>query len=160
MIYIVLIIFSISALLALAVILIDANKGKYTIKEKNGIELKSILSAEAEEKYLKEFSENNIKDLKIQIEKVADMLISGDESNRYTENLRKRAQKDEQIIALKNAVVEKVELIKYTGDDLKARINYKDYNNKYSMILSMNTVVKGRVFLNNYFIFLGTGSKV
>ena len=46
-----------------------------------------------------------------------------------------------------------VELIKYVDNNLKARIKYKDFNNVYTLILSFNTVSKGRIFLNKYFVF-------
>lgn len=154
MIYIVLIIISISILICFGIIISDIKKGKYIIGTN-----KSILSVEAEEKYLREFSKRNIKDLKIEIEKIADMLINGDESNRYTESLRQKAKKDQNIALLKDAVTENVELIKYAGDFLKARIKYKDYNHTYSLILSMSTVTEGRVFLDNYFTFLGTDTR-
>ena len=80
-------------------------------------------------------------------------MIAGEESNRYTELLRRKAQKDVRVQELKDAIVENVELVKYVGDVLKARIKYKDYDYEYALILSFSTVTAGRVFLNSYFIF-------
>ena len=113
----------------------------------------SILTQEAEDKYGILYPENSINDLKNEIEKIADLLTAGEESNRYTEALRQKAINDERIQEVKNAVVENVELLKYVNDVLKARIKYKDYENEYTLILSFSTVTSGRVFLNKYFIF-------
>lgn len=67
--------------------------------------------------------------------------------------LDKRLGNDERIKEINNAISEKVELIKYVNDVLKARIKYKDYENEYTLVLSFSTVTSGRVFLNNYFVF-------
>ena len=124
----------------------DIRKGRYKVDD-------SILSKEAENKFGILYPETSIADLKDEIEKVAELLIAGEESNRYTELLRKKAQDDERIQEINNAVTENVELVKYVGDILKARIKYKDYDNEYTLILSFNTVTSGRVFLNDYFVF-------
>lgn len=124
----------------------DIRKGRYKVDD-------SILTKEAEDKYGILFPENSINELKDEIEKVAELLIAGEESNRYTELLRKKAEGDERIQEIKDTVVENVELVKYVDDVLKARIKYKDYNNEYTLILSFSTVTGGRVFLNDYFIF-------
>lgn len=124
----------------------DIRKGRYKVDD-------SILTKEAEDKYGILFPENSINELKDEIEKVAELLIAGEESNRYTELLRKKAEDDERIQEIKDAVVENVELVKYVDDVLKARIKYRDYNNEYTLILSFSTVTGGRVFLNDYFIF-------
>ena len=124
----------------------DIRNGQYNVKG-------SILTQEAEDKYGILYPENSINDLKNEIEKIADLLTAGEESNRYTEALRQKAINDERIQEVKNAVVENVELLKYVNDVLKARIKYKDYENEYTLILSFSTVTSGRVFLNKYFIF-------
>ena len=116
-----LIIFSGSVIVAYIIIMIDIRYGKYTLSED-----KSILSMKSEEKYLKEFPNYTIEALKTEIAKIADMLLKNQESNRYTEVLREKANKDEQVKVLKEAVVDKVDLIKYNDGDLKARIRYKD----------------------------------
>lgn len=125
----------------------DIRKGRYKVSSE------SILAKEAEDKYGVLYPENSITDLKNEIEKVADLLIWGEESNRYTEALRQKAIKDERIKEIKDSVTENVELIKYVDDILKARIKYKDFENEFTLILSMSTVTAGRVFLNDYFVF-------
>ena len=124
----------------------DIRKGRYKVDG-------SILAKEAEEKYGVLFPDNTINDLKSEIEKVAELLVAGEESNRYTEKLREKAKEDERIQEINNSVVENVELVKYVNDNLKARIKYKDFENEYTLILSFNTVSGGRVFLKDYFIF-------
>ena len=127
-------------------IIYDIKRGKYKVND-------SILMQEAETKYGILYPDKSIDDLKNEIEKVAELLIAGEESNRYTELLRRKAQKDVRVQELKDAIVENVELVKYVGDVLKARIKYKDYDYEYALILSFSTVTAGRVFLNSYFIF-------
>ncbi|MBR1539740.1 MAG: hypothetical protein IJ629_00905 [Clostridia bacterium] len=124
----------------------DIRKGRYKVKD-------SILSKEAEGKYGVLYPESSIDDLKDEIEKIAELLIAGEESNRYTELLRIKAKEDERIQEIKDAITENVELVKYVNDVLKARIKYKDYENEYTLILSFSTVTGGRVFLNDYFVF-------
>jgi hypothetical protein len=143
-----LIIITFSVLITYAFIISDIKKSKYKVKNNE-----SILSKEACLKYENEFPEYSIEELKREIETVADILISHERSNRYTEVLRQKAKDDEKIKKLKKAVVEDVELIKYSEGDLKARVKYRDYENEYSLILSMNTVSMGKVFLNSYYIF-------
>lgn len=129
-----------------AFLISDIRKGRYKVND-------SILSQEAEDKYGILHPENSINDLKDEIEKVAELLIAGEESNRYTELLRQKAQNDERIQEISDAVSENVELVKYVNDVLKARIKYRDYENEYTLILSFSIVTAGRVFLNNYFVF-------
>lgn len=124
----------------------DVNNGQYEVKD-------SLLTKEAEDKYGILYPENSIDDLKNEIEKIAELLTSGEESNRYTEALRQKAINDSRIQEIKNAIIEDVELVKYVNDNLKARIKYKDFENVYTLILSFNTVTSGRVFLNKYFVF-------
>lgn len=143
-----LIIITFSILLTYAFIMNDIKKSKYKLTNDE-----SILTKEAENKYQNEFPNYSIDELKKEIEIIADILIHHTKSNRYTEALRQKAKDDEKIRILKDSVVEKVEIIKYVDDVLKARVKYRDYNNEYSLILSMNTVSMGRVFLNSYYIF-------
>lgn len=124
----------------------DIRQGRYNVKD-------SILTQEAENKYGILYPEKSIQDLKDEIEKVAELLVAGEESNRYTELLRQKAQKDTRIKEINDAIIENVELIKYVNDVLKARIKYKDYDNEYTLILSFNIVTAGRVFLDSYFVF-------
>ena len=116
----------------------DIRNGEYKVKE-------SLLSKEAENKYGVLYPENSIDELKDEIEKIAELLAAGEESNRYTELLRMKRIND--------SVVENVELVKFVDNNLKARIKYRDFENEYTLILSFNTVTAGRVFLTKYFIF-------
>ena len=125
----------------------DIRDGQYKVNED------SILTKNAENKFGILYPEKSIEDLKNEIEKIAELLSAGEESNRYTELLRKKALNDERIQEIKDAVVENIELVKYVNDNLKARIKYKDYYNEYTLILSFSTVTSGRIFLNNYFVF-------
>ncbi len=143
------IIISLSILIAFAIVIKDIRAGKYKLKSNTD----SFLSIDAEKRYKEQFPEHSIIKLKQEIEKVADILIENEESNRYTEALRQKANKDARIRQLRDAAIENVEIVKYVNDVLKARIKYKDYEYEYSLILSMNTVATGRVFLNDYFIF-------
>ena len=136
-------------LIVFLLIIKDVNKGKYNVKESDG----SALSKEAEEKYLKQFPNYTIKDLKLEIEKIADILVDNQESNRYTEVLRQKAKNDDKIKRLKDTVIQDVDIMKYNRGILKAKVKYKDFENEYSLVLNMNTVTRGRVFLNNYYVF-------
>ena len=139
--------FIIIALFVLFGLLIrDIRNGRYNVKN-------STLTKEAENKYGILYPESSIDELKDEIEKIAELLVAGEESNRYTEALRQKSINDGRIKLIKNSVVENVELMKYVDDVLKARIKYKDYDNEYTLILSFNTVTSGRVFLTKYFIF-------
>lgn len=125
----------------------DIRNGQYEVGKD------SILSKEAENKYGILYPDNSISELKDEIEKIAELLIAGEESNRYTELLRQKALSDKRIKEIQDTVVENVELVKYVNDNLKARIKYRDFNNVYTLILSFSTVTKGRIFLNKYFVF-------
>ena len=124
----------------------DIRNGRYNVKN-------STLTKEAEDKFGILYPESSIDELKDEIEKIAELLVSGEESNRYTETLRQKAMNDVRIKLIKNSTLENVELMKYVDENLKARIKYKDYNNEYTLILSFNTVTSGRVFLTKYFVF-------
>ena len=124
----------------------DIRNGEYKVKE-------SLLSKEAENKYGVLYPENSIDELKDEIEKIAELLAAGEESNRYTELLRQKAINDLRMKRINDSVVENVELVKFVDNNLKARIKYRDFENEYTLILSFNTVTAGRVFLTKYFIF-------
>lgn len=126
----------------------DIRNGQYEVKDNN-----SILAKEAKDKYEGLYPENSIEELKNEIEKIAELLVAGEESNRYTELLRRKAINDTRMKKIKDSVTENVELVKYVDDNLKARIKYRDYENEYTLILSFNTVATGRVFLTKYFVF-------
>ena len=126
----------------------NIHTGKYEV-----IKDESLLAKEAEEKYLAEFPNYTIKDLKLEIEKIAEILIDSQESNRYTEILRQKAKNDKKMEKLRDAVLDDTQIMKYNRKQLKAKVKYKDYDCKYSIVLNMSTVARGRVFLNNYYIY-------
>lgn len=135
---------SMSFTIVLALVLHDIKNVEYKVKDE------SELKKEAEEKYLSEFPDYTLFSLKSEIEKIADILIDNQPSNRYTELLREKAAKDEKVQELKNAAAQDVDIIKYYKGNLKAKVEFKDYDYNYSMILNLSTVARGRVFLNNY----------
>ena len=134
-------------IVAFSLIMRDVKNAKYNVKDE------SELSKEAEKKYLKEFPDYTIFKLKSEIETIADILVDNQESNRYTELLREKASKDEKVKSLKDAVIEDVDIVRYNKGNLKAKVKYRDYKYKYSMVLNLSTVSRGRVFLNNYLVY-------
>lgn len=137
---------SMSFTIILGLVLRDIKNAQYKVKNE------SELKKEAEERYLSEFPDYTLYSLKSEIEKIADILIDNQPSNRYTELLREKAAKDEKVKELKNAAAQDVDIIKYNKGNLKAKLKFKDYEYNYSMILNLSTVARGRVFLNNYTI--------
>ncbi len=138
---------SLALIIAFGLIIRDIRNAKYKVKEESTVE------KEAEEKYLKDFPDYTIFSLKVEIEKIADILIDNEQSNRYTEALREKSLKDEDIKSLKNAVLENVEIVRYSNGSLIAKIKYRDYDYNYSMVFKLSTVSRGRVFLDNYIIY-------
>lgn len=141
------ILISISLIVIFSIIIHDVKNNEYEVKEK------SEIGKEAEEKYLKEFPNYTIFSLKSEIEKIADILVDNQSSNRYTELLREKASKDEKVQKLKNAVMEDIDILKYNKGNLRAKIKYRDYDYNYSMVFNLSTVARGRVFLNNYLVY-------
>lgn len=137
---------SLSFIIIFSIILKDVQNLDYNVTNE------SELEKEAEEKYLAEFPNYTIFSLKSEIEKIADILVDNQSSNRYTELLREKAAKDEKVKELKNAIIDDVDIVKYNKGNLKAKVKYKDYDYNYSMVLNLSTVARGRVFLNNYTI--------
>jgi hypothetical protein len=138
----------ITILIVYALIINDVGKGVYNVKDNV-----SVLSKEAEKKYTSEYPTQTIDDLKLEIEKIADMLIDSDKSNRYTELLRQKAKKDEKLKQLKHTPLQKVELIKYVEGTLKSKLTYKDQSTTYHLILTLTPVTSGRVFLTTYYLY-------
>ena len=107
-----------------------------------------------EEELVKEFENKypnkTVKDLKIEIEKISDMLLDNEESNRYTYKIQKKANRDSKLDKFREIIPYSVDILDYKNDELKAQVNYLDRNNEYTIIMYMNVVSKGRVFLKNY----------
>ena len=89
-------------------------------------------------------------DLKIEIEKISDMLLGNEESNRYTYRLQEKANSDKNLDKIRKIIPESVNLLNFKNDKLKAQVNYLEDNNEYTIIMYMSVVAKGRVFLKNY----------
>lgn len=139
-------IFSLTFLAILFLILQDVDNAEYDVT-------KSEISEKAEKEYVKEFPNYTVKKLKQEIESIANILVDNQESNRYTEVLREKAHKDDNIKKLKNAILEDVDIVKYQKGSLKAKVNYYDRDYKYSMVFNLSPVSRGRVFLNKYKIY-------
>jgi len=140
-----LIVFISSVLLAGFLTINFVKSGKYKRRFQN---------SEKDEQIKKEFESRypnkNIKDLKIEIEKISDMLLGNEESNRYTKKVQKKATRDNNLYAFKDLIPDSVDILELDGNQLEAQVNYKDYKNEYTIIMYMNIVAKGRVFLKNY----------
>lgn len=138
-----LIIISIALLMSFSFILYQYSIGKY-----------NSLGSEFEENnirnYEKDYPNKNSEDLKIEIEKIADRLISNQESNRYTNQLKEKVQKDERINPFRNQIVDDVKILKYSNNKLKAKVEYSLKDEKYSLIFDMIIVNSGRTFLKKY----------
>lgn len=105
-----------------------------------------INNLEAEKNYLKEFPKRTSEELKYEIGKIAELLVENKESNRYTEILRRKASKDKKIQDMKQ--IESVDIIKFENGKMKAGILYRNLD--YKLVLDMETVSRGRLFLNGY----------
>lgn len=138
-----LVIISIAFLIVFSFILYQYSSGKY-----------SSLGNEFEEKNIKSYESDypnqNGDELKIEIEKIADRLINNQNSNRYTNQIKDKVQKDERIDPFRNQIADDVKIIRYNNNKLKAKVMYSLENEKYSLIFDMITVNRGRVFLKKY----------
>ena len=88
--------------------------------------------------------------MKIEIEKISDMLLGNEESNRYTYRLQRKASLDSKLDIIRNAVPDSVSILDLKGNNLKAQVNYLNKNNEYTIIMYMKIVARGRVFLTKY----------
>lgn len=142
----ILIIISLSILFAVVFILYEAKQGKYKlISDEEEIIEKSKL-----EKFQKDFPEKNIDALKIEIEKISDMLLDNQESNRYTYKVQEKAKNDFKLQEFRNEIPDGVEIIDYNKGKLTAQVSYISGKIEYILIMYMDIVKKGRVFLKNY----------
>ena len=139
------ILISISLIVIFSIIIHDVKNNEYDVKEK------SEIGKEAEEKYLKEFPNYTIFSLKSEIEKIADILVDNQSSNRYTELLREKAAKDEKVQELKNAAAQDVDIIKYYKGNLKAKVEFKEakeYLDKLIPLLSADKPAQKKMMDN------------
>ena len=126
-------------------ILAEFNQGTYDSTRRV-----SYFEREGLKNYQKDYPNKKIKDLKNEIEEVANRFVDNQSSNRYTENLRERANQDELIKKLHNEFVDDVKIVKYKDKKLRAKVDYVLEDKKYSLLFDMITVSTGRVFLKKY----------
>lgn len=119
--------------------------GKYKRADEN-TEVEDVLIKQFESKY----PNKSGNDLKIEIEKISDMLLDNEESNRYTAKLQRRARKDYRLDKIRKTIPDSVNLLEFKDNDLKAQVNYIDQDSEYTIIMYMKLVAKGRVYLKNY----------
>lgn len=134
-------------LLSLCFILYVVQKGKYKVMEN------SIIQEESVKAFEKEFPEKSINDLKIEIETISNMILNNQHSNRYTERIQEKAQKDFKLNNIRNVKVSNVKILRYKDKQLKAQVQYKLPKEEYSLVLDMQIVRRGRAFLKKYNIF-------
>ena len=97
-----------------------------------------------------EYPNKTAKDLKIEIEKISDMLLGNEESNRYTYRLQEKASNDRKLERIRKIIPDNVSFITLKDHKLKAQVNYLNENKEYTIIMYMDVVAKGRVFLKKY----------
>lgn len=141
-----LIIISLSILLAILFILYEAKEGKYKriSNEQNGIEKAKL------EEFQKDFPEKDIDALKIEIEKISDMLLDNQESNRYTYKIQEKAKNDYKLQEFRNEIADGVEILDYADGKITAQVSYISGRIEYILIMYLDIVKKGRVFLKKY----------
>ena len=110
----------------------------------------NIVSEQSIQNFMNEYPEKIINDLKIEIEKISDMLLDNEESNRYTMKIQEKAKNDSKLDEFRNLIADSVEIIKYEKNKMKAQVNYILGNIEYTIIMEMKIVNKGRAFLKNY----------
>ena len=135
-----------STLITLMLILHEIHFVKYKLRytEENYIEKESLYRLQ------NDFPSKDISDLKIEIEKISDMLLDNQESNRYTYNIRQKAKNDYKLEEFRKEIPDSVEILNYKNGKLKAQVNYNLGQTEYILIMYMNILKRGIVFLNNY----------
>jgi hypothetical protein len=104
------------------------------------------------ENYKRDYPEKSIDELKLEIEHIVTMLMENLESNRYTERIREKANKDKKINLIRDEFADNIKIVNYNNKSLKARVDYYVGKDEYNLILDMKTVKKGKVFLNKYYL--------
>ena len=78
------------------------------------------------------------------------MLLGNEESNRYTYRLQEKARLDKNLERIRNLIPNSVNILDFKNNNLKAQVNYLYGDDEYTIIMYMNVVAKGRVFLKKY----------
>ena len=120
------------------------------IKDENIIKENFCRSLSAEEKYLLEFPKRDSEKLKYEVGKIAELLVGNQESNRYTNYLRKKVSQSKVIKQIQNSKDTEINILSYDNKKMKAKIIYKDLAKEYSLFLDMNAVSQGRLFVRNF----------
>lgn len=121
------------------------------IEENNIIkEVENSKNISAEEKYLLEFPKRDSEKLKYEVGKIAELLVGNQESNRYTNYLRKKVSQNKIIKQIQNSKETEINILSYDNNKMKAEITYKDLVKEYSLVLDMNTVSQGRLFVRDF----------
>ena len=109
---------------------------------------------EIDNKIIKEFEEKypykTVKDLTIEIEKISDMLLGNEESNRYTYWLQEKATSDKKLDKIRNLLPSSINFLDYKNNKLKVQLNFLNQNKEYTLIMYLDIVARGRVFLKKY----------
>jgi hypothetical protein len=135
-----------SILMALAFVLYQTDIGKYKLKDDG----KKCVEEENFNNFHKDFPEKDMQSLKIEIEKISDMLLDNQESNRYTYKIQEKAKNDYKLDEFRNEIADSVDILNYKDGNLKAQVNYLTGTKECTLIMYMKIVKKGRIFLNNY----------
>ena len=136
--------FIVSIFISFSIIIILLVNQRYKLKSG------SLIQKGIEDSYNKDFPNKKIEDLEKEIQIVADKLIENQKTNRYTENLREKAQKDYKIKILKKLCLDDAKIVNYRNKKMKAKVKFKDYDEEYYMLMNLKLVSKGRIFLNSY----------
>ena len=118
-------------------------------KTEKGLINKNIIS-KAEEKYLEEFPKRNSDKLRYEVGKIAELFVNNQESNRYAQLLSKKASKNKIIKQVQNFKESEINILNYNNKKMKAQITYKDLAKEYNLVLDMNVVSEGRLFVRNF----------
>lgn len=78
------------------------------------------------------------------------MLLDNEESNRYTYRIQEQAKNDYRLDEFRDRIADSVEIINYKDGKLKVQVNYPVGKIEYTLIMYMDIVKKGRVFLKKY----------
>lgn len=142
--YLIIIYIILSIFVAFGIILYLLSNQKYILINE------SIVKKESEKLYKNDFPNKTIKDIEREIEIIADKLIDNQETNRYTERLREKAEKDYKIKILQKLCLENAKIVNYKNKKMKAKVKFRDFNEEYYMLMDMKVVSRGRIFLNSY----------
>lgn len=140
------IIILVSIIITLSFILYEFSSSKYKVITKD----MSLIEEESLKKFHEDYPEKDLNFLKIEIEKISDMLLSNEESNRYTQKIQEKAFNDYKLNEFRNIIPDDVKIMNYENGQLKAQVNYILGKTEYILIMYMETVTKGRVYLKKY----------